>query len=220
MTLAPATRTALSRDRILDEAAALASDPAASFSMRRLADRLGVTPMALYKWFDSRDDLLRALMDRVGEHPPAIVPTDGPWLDRALRFTIAIRANLLEYLPLLRIEGATRRLEANVFREADEALRLMLDVGYEGQAAVDAYRVMFWAVLSFCMVIDVGDATPGADVDMLLHRAVPLTDPELAAAMPHVAALLPHFGPVDRDTFFTQSIRAVLAGLELGAPRS
>lgn len=211
-------RGPLSRDRILDEAAALAADPDASFSMRRLADRLGVTPMALYKWFDNRDDLLRALMDRVGDHPPATVPDDGSWLDRALRFAIAIRANLLEYLPLLRIEGATRRLEVNVFREADEALRLMLEAGYEGQAAVDAYRVLFWAVLNFCMVIDAGDATPGADVDALLHRAVPLPEPELTAAMPHVAALLPHFGPVERDTFFAQSMRAALSGLQHDAP--
>jgi AcrR family transcriptional regulator len=211
-----AGRAPLSRDRILDEAAALASDPAASFSMRRLAERLGVTPMALYKWFDNRDDLLRALMERVGARTPATVPGDGPWLDRALRFTIAIRANLLEYLPLLRIAGAARRLEANVFREADEGLRLMREAGYEGQAAVDAYRAMFWAVFNFCMVIDAGGTTPGSGIDALLHRAVPLDDAELAAAMPTLAALLPHFGPVDHDAFFALSMRALLSGLELG----
>ena len=139
------TRASLSRDRILDEAVALASDSPTAFSMRRLADRLGVTPMALYKWFDNRDDLLRALTERVTGDAAASAPTDGPWLDRALRYTVAIRANLLAYLPLLRIEGASRHLAANVFREADESLRLMLELGYQGQAAVDAYRVMFWA---------------------------------------------------------------------------
>jgi AcrR family transcriptional regulator len=186
--------------------------------MRRLADRLDVTPMALYKWFDNRDDLLRALTDRVSSDAPATVPDDGPWLDRAVRFTIAIRANLLDYLPLLQIEGASRRLAANVFREADEGLRLMLDLGYTGPDAVAAYRVMFWAVLNFCLVIDATDAMPGADTDALLRQVVPLEGAELAAAMPTLAALLPEFGPVDRDTFFRHSMQAMLSGLQLDAP--
>jgi len=211
-------RTALSRDRILDEAAALAADTTASFSMRRLADRLDVTPMALYKWFDNRDDLLRALTNRVSSDTPATVPDDGAWLDRALRFTIAIRANLLEYLPLLQIDGASRRLAANVFREADEGLRLMTELGYTGADAVAAYRVMFWAILNFCLVIDATDAMPGADTDALLHQVVQLDGEELATAMPTLAALLPHFGPVDRDTFFRHSMRAMLCGLQLDAP--
>jgi AcrR family transcriptional regulator len=211
-------RTALSRDRILDEAAALAADTTTSFSMRRLADRLDVTPMALYKWFDNRDALLRALTDRVSSDTPATVPDDGPWLDRALRFTVAIRANLLEYLPLLQIDGASRRLAANVFREADEGLRLMTELGYTGPDAVAAYRVMFWAVLNFCLVIDATDAMPGADTDALLHQVVQLDGEELATAMPTLAALLPHFGPVDRDVFFTHSMRAMLSGLQLDAP--
>jgi len=211
-------RTALSRDRILDEAAALAADTDSAFSMRRLAERLDVTPMALYKWFDNRDELLRALTDRVCSDAPATVPDDGPWLDRALRFTVAIRANLLEYLPLLQIEGASRRLAANVFREADEGLRLMLELGYRGPAAVEAYRVMFWAVTNFCLVIDATDAMPGADTDALLHQVVPLDAQELSDSMPNLAALLPHFGPVDRDAFFAHSLRAVLSGLQLDAP--
>jgi len=210
-------RATLSRDRILDEAAALASDTDSAFSMRRLADRLGVTPMALYKWFDNRDDLVRALTDRVASDTPATVPDDGPWLERALRFTLAIRANLLRYLPVLQIEGASRRLAANVFREADEGLQLMLDLGYAGSDAVEAYRVMFWAVLNFCLVVDATDAMPGADTDALLRQVVPLDGQELQAAMPTLAALLPHFGPVDRDAFFTHSMRAVLSGLQLDA---
>jgi AcrR family transcriptional regulator len=173
--------------------------------------------MALYKWFDNRDDLLRALTDRVSGDAPATVPDDGPWLDRALRFTIAIRANLLEYLPLLQIDGASRRLAANVFREADEGLRLMLELGYTGQDAVEAYRVMFWAVLDYCLVIDATDAMPGADTDALLHQVVQLEGADLADAMPTLAALLPHFGPVDRDAFFAHSLRAVLSGLQLDA---
>lgn len=211
-------RTALSRDLILDEAAALAADTDATFSMRRLADRLGVTPMALYKWFDNRDDLLRALTDRVAADPPATVPDDGPWLDRALRFTTAIRANLLGYLPLLQIDGASRHLATNVFREADEGLRLMLELGYRDQDAVEAYRVMFWSVLNFCLVIDATDAMPGADTDALLHQVVQLDGQELAEAMPTLAALLPRFGAVDHDAFFAHTMRAVLSGLQLDAP--
>lgn len=54
----------LSRERILEAAGELVrEDATATLSMRRLAARLGVTPMALYRHFDSRDELLVALLD-------------------------------------------------------------------------------------------------------------------------------------------------------------
>jgi len=219
------TRTGLSRDRILDAAGELlASDDASAFSMRRLAERLEVTPMALYKWFANKDELLGALTDRVVATPvdvgagPADEAHDGPWLERALRFSARIRAHLVEHLPVLQVEGASRRLASSVFRDADEGLRFMLEIGYEDQDAVDAYRVLFWSVLDFCLVVDANGAMPSASAPEVLAQVAGIEGDDLAIRMPTLALLLHRFSPVDPDVFFERSMRAVLTGLLADAP--
>ena len=59
-------RAALSRDRVLRAAVALAdSARIESLSMRRLADELGVVPMALYKHVANKEELLDGMIDVV-----------------------------------------------------------------------------------------------------------------------------------------------------------
>lgn len=53
------------RSRILEEARDLfAAEGAAAVTMRGIAARVGVTPMALYRYFASREDLLAALVEQ------------------------------------------------------------------------------------------------------------------------------------------------------------
>jgi AcrR family transcriptional regulator len=216
---APVRRT-LNRQRILDAAADLvqAGGPA-TLSMRKLAQRLDVTPMALYRWFDDKDDLVSALTDRIAEPTNSIELPDGPWVERASAYAGAIRRNLLDHLPLLQIEGASRRLAATVVQHSEVGLTLMLEVGYRDAAAVDAYRVLFWNVLDHVLVIDATDALPTATNSRdVVAQMTELAGPDLADRMPNLAALLPHFTAVDPDRFFERSIRTLLAGLAAGAP--
>jgi AcrR family transcriptional regulator len=54
----------LGRERILEQAGDLfLAHGASGVTMRGLAARMGVTPMALYRHFESRDDLLHALLE-------------------------------------------------------------------------------------------------------------------------------------------------------------
>src|ERR1039458_1992243 len=59
-------RTRLSRPLVLQAAVALADeDGLERFSMRRLAQELGVVPMALYKHVANKDELLDGMVDIV-----------------------------------------------------------------------------------------------------------------------------------------------------------
>src|SRR5580698_1504707 len=61
-----AGRTRLSRPLVLQAAVALAdADGLDGFSMRRLAQELGVVPMALYKHVANKDELLDGMVDIV-----------------------------------------------------------------------------------------------------------------------------------------------------------
>src|SRR5262252_9098856 len=60
------SRQALSREGILDVALRLADERGlAAVSMRAVAERVGVTPMALYPHIGSKDALLDGLVDRM-----------------------------------------------------------------------------------------------------------------------------------------------------------
>ena len=57
-------RTPLSRDRVLNAAVALADEVGIeALSMRRLAQELGVVPMALYKHVANKEELLDGMVD-------------------------------------------------------------------------------------------------------------------------------------------------------------
>lgn len=77
----PGRRPALTLEGIAAEAIALAdADGLASVSMARVAERLGVTTMALYRYVGSKDELLGVMSDVAMAPPP--LPDDGPWRDR------------------------------------------------------------------------------------------------------------------------------------------
>jgi AcrR family transcriptional regulator len=71
-------RIRLSRDRVLRAAVARADEVGIdALSMRKLAEELGVVPMALYKHVASKEELLDGMVDIVvGEIDPPVIGTD------------------------------------------------------------------------------------------------------------------------------------------------
>ncbi|MFC7564502.1 TetR/AcrR family transcriptional regulator [Actinomadura namibiensis] len=56
----------MSRDEIIDAAVALVyEDPRRPLTIKRVAAAVESAPMALYRYFPDRDDLLQAVADRV-----------------------------------------------------------------------------------------------------------------------------------------------------------
>lgn len=69
------------RAQILDAALAVAQDLGiAGLSMRAVAERVGVSVMALYRYVDSKEALLDGLVGRVLAEVQ--LPPDGPWQQR------------------------------------------------------------------------------------------------------------------------------------------
>jgi AcrR family transcriptional regulator len=103
-------RAPLSRERVLHAAVELADATGIdALSMRRLAQALGVVPMALYKHVANKEELLDGMLDVVvGEiDPPAADPGgDGDW-QRAVRQRILSARQVL-----LRHPWASRVLES------------------------------------------------------------------------------------------------------------
>ncbi|MGY1624137.1 TetR/AcrR family transcriptional regulator [Geodermatophilus sp. SYSU D00965] len=103
-------REPLNRDRVLHAAVALADEVGlAAVSMRRLAQQLGVVPMALYKHVADKEELLDGMVDVVlGEIAPPDPALD--WKGAVRQRVLAARRTVLRH-PWARqaIESRTHR---------------------------------------------------------------------------------------------------------------
>ena len=102
-------RAPLSRESVLAAATELAAaEGLTAISMRRLADHLGVVPMALYKHVSNKDDLVAGMIDVVVASFPQ--PTGSGWRLRVRERVLGARSALAAK-PWLRpaLESATVR---------------------------------------------------------------------------------------------------------------
>lgn len=105
-----ARREPLSRDRVLQAAVALADVVGIeALSMRRLAQELGVVPMALYKHVANKDELVDGMVDVVLTGIEPVDPTPD-WRPAVRRRVLSARQVVLRH-PWARkaIESRTRR---------------------------------------------------------------------------------------------------------------
>src|SRR5271156_4058035 len=76
-------RARLTRRAVVDRAMHLADSAGLdSLTIRKLAQELGVTPMALYWHFRSKDELLDGLAERVWSEIDVDVDAEAPWPDQ------------------------------------------------------------------------------------------------------------------------------------------
>lgn len=212
-------RTPLDVGRILDAAAALIeSDGAEAFSMRRLAASLGVTPMALYRWFDDRDALLDALGARTFDSFELPADVEAPWVDRMLLVADALRQELLAGRAILPLVGGRRRTDRLMARCADRVLSLLAEIGVSPDDAVARFRSFHWAIVGFVFTIDAGPTLPGnAQDDPRNRELAALVEAIGPEEVPHLAASLSRFGPVDLDELFSSTMRSLVVGIAVEA---
>jgi len=89
-------RGSLSPEVILDAAEAVATDGWDAFSMRAVAARLEAVPMALYNHFETKEQLVDALLDRVLSRFEPSPPT-GDWIEDLRAFARAHRQVLADH---------------------------------------------------------------------------------------------------------------------------
>jgi AcrR family transcriptional regulator len=137
-----APRGSLSRGAILDGAVAVLDERGpAALTMRSLADRLGVRPMALYTYFASKDELLDAVRDHILRDLDSR-PAGGDWADRLRAVGLALYRLLVAHPALIHL-FATRPLAGDEAAGATEAhLRVLRDAGFDRVTAARAHLTL------------------------------------------------------------------------------
>ena len=145
-------RARLTKSAVVDRAMQLADAAGLDgLTIRKLAQELGVTPMALYWHFRSKDELLDGLAERVWSEIDVNVDAEGPWPDQ-------LRGLLESLLQVLRAHPAAPALLLHKETQNDSFLRateITLDVlrkaGFDPRYASEIARSTLWTGITLVM---------------------------------------------------------------------
>ena len=218
------SREPLSRDRILQTAVALADGGGIeSISMRRIAQELGVVPMALYKHVANKDELLDWMIDVVvGEIDPPIEGAD--WKTTMRERILSARRALLRHPWASRVLETRTEPTPTVITYMDSMMGVFLAGGFSVDLMHHAMHVLGSRILGFSQeLFDDASSMPAEDAAEVWTQ--------MADAYPNIARLIPvaigtHEGPVvgggcDDQFEFEFALDLILDGLErLRAPQA
>ncbi|MGW7052073.1 TetR/AcrR family transcriptional regulator [Streptomyces sp. NPDC054887] len=201
-----APRTALTRDEVLDAAAALVREHGpAALTMRRLAAGLGTAVTSIWH-VGNRESLLDALVERTVEEMGAVRPAGRTPAARIVSAARSLRRELLErphLIAMVHERGLTERM----FLPAQRALvRETHAAGLRGARAAEAVRAVQYQVVGYVLVernrARAPEQHPGREELWDARNAE--HDPTLARAPAR---------PADPERLFVNSVRALVEGL-------
>src|SRR3978361_2058477 len=132
-TVAPtktSTRPSLSREVVADRALAIAdAEGIEAVTIRRLATELGVTPMALYWHFRTKEDLLAGLGDRVLDAVVVPEPT-GEWAADIRAALVALVAAMRPHPQVAHLVAERVMAHPTGLELTETALRSLSDGGF------------------------------------------------------------------------------------------
>jgi TetR/AcrR family tetracycline transcriptional repressor len=145
-------RTRLTRTSVVDRAMRLADAVGLdALTIRKLAQELGVTPMALYWHFHSKDELLDGLAERVWSEIDINVDDAAPWPDQ-------LRALLESLLRVLRAHPAAPALllhketqNESFLRATETTLEVLRNAGFDPLYASEIARSTLWTGITLVM---------------------------------------------------------------------
>lgn len=198
-------RKTLNRARVLAEALTMLDrEGVEAFSMRRLAERLRVTPMALYNHVGDRDELLQAVAALVVDG--IAWPEHDDWREQVRGCFRALRSACLAHPGAVPLIEAADELPVSIFRPMELILAAL---GRTGLGHADALRA-YYLLTTFTLGqagYQIRGWSRGVDAAAAVERA--RIDP---AAFPHVSRVL-SAAEWDFDASFEFGLSVILDGL-------
>jgi AcrR family transcriptional regulator len=163
----------LSKQRVLRAAVALAdAGGVEALSMRKLAQQLGVVPMALYKHVANKDELLDGMVDVVvSEIDPPLSGTD--WKTAIRRRVLSARSALLRHPWASRVIESRATATPTVLQYMDSMIGIFRAGGFSIDLTHHAMHAMGSRLLGFSQELfdDTADIGPEMQADMLRDLA-------------------------------------------------
>jgi len=163
----------LSKERVLRAAVAVADEGGVdALSMRRIAQELGVVPMALYKHVANKDELLDGMVDVVvGEIDPPASGTD--WKTAVRQRVLSARGALLRHPWASQVIESRTSATSAVLGYMDSMVGIFRAGGFSIDLTHHAMHAMGSRLLGFTQELfdDTADLSPEAAAAMLREFA-------------------------------------------------
>jgi AcrR family transcriptional regulator len=161
-------REAVTRERILEVAVDLADrEGIEALSMRRIAQRLGVVPMALYKHVANKEEILdgmaEAIVDEIEDPPPG-----ADWKTAVRGRILSARRALLRHPWAARLIASRTEPGPKMLAYMDSMIGLFLAGGFSIDLTHHALHAMGSRLMGFTQELydDTGDMDPEQELEM------------------------------------------------------
>jgi AcrR family transcriptional regulator len=209
----------LTREVVLREALALLDDEGfEALTMRRLSERLGVVPMALYRHVANKDDLIIGVIDLAVSLVP-IPSTELDWRTGLHVLAHSIRRTMLQHPGIVGPVVTQPALGVHALVIGEYGLAVMRNAGFapddaqRGPNTVLAYTLGFVA-LEVPRLGQLENARSG--VPSGLDTAYDQLPIEI---FPHTVEVRPRAEELVSETQFEYGLQRILDGIELHAPK-
>ena len=198
-------REPLSRERIVEAALARIDDEGLdSLSMRRLGSDLGVEAMSLYNYFDTKEEMLDAVVALMVIAVRAPGPEVESWRERLLETARSFRAVATSHpnaFPLFMARPVGAYLSGRAAAEA--SIGTLMAAGFDQPSAIRAFRAIARYIVGFCMAEAAGsrqaaDIPTGIDVEGSL-----------------ISGVMADLVDSDDDSLFEYGMSLIVTGLEV-----
>lgn len=205
-------KRALTLQQVVDAGiAAAVADGIGAVSMARVAERLGVSTMALYRYVPGKDDLLELMVDTALGPPPAAVAAET-WRAGLLRWAVGVRDGYRRHPWALRVPIVAPPLGPNNVRWLENGLAALRRTKLSGQEKVSCLLLISGFVRNEELLRqDMAADQPADRYAAVLAR---LIEP---AQFPNVAAVLESGAMSDEEGIegeFDFGIERILDGIE------
>jgi AcrR family transcriptional regulator len=208
-----AIRKPLSSARVLQAAVALADEAGlGAFSMRGLAQELGVVPMALYKHVANKDELLDGMVDIVFSEIE-LPSEDLDWRSAMRRRAISTREALKRHSWAIGMMESRHPGPANLLNH-NAVMSCLRQAGFSFKMAIHAYSVQDAYIYGFALQEkDLAFETPDSAGAAAQRRVSTIGALDNYPYLVEVATKLPESG-YDNAAEFAWGLDLILDGLE------
>jgi TetR/AcrR family tetracycline transcriptional repressor len=212
-------RGSLTRDEIIKEALALLEQEGpGALSMRRLADRLGVTPNALYTHVRGKADLIDGLIDQVYAGLTLTPDPAGDWTQQLTTLSQQIRDHLLAHPAVVPYALQQPGLGPHSLRLGEAIYNVLRPAGFSNQAVVGTVYALLTYILGFVALEIPRAGTDPQTSDEFVRRMWAFFAALPAGEFPHTVQLAAQLARISTDDQFQFGIRTFLAGLNAQQP--
>jgi TetR/AcrR family tetracycline transcriptional repressor len=211
-------RGSLTREEIIKEALALLEQQGpGALSMRRLADRLGVTPNALYTHVRGKADLINGLIDQVYAGLTLKPDPAGDWTQQLATLSQQIRQHLLTHPAVVPYALQQPGLGPHSLRLGEAIYNILRPAGFSDQAVVGTVYALVTYILGFVALEIPRAGTDPQTSDEYVRRMWAFFAALPPGEFPHTVQLAAQLARISTDDQFQFGIRTFLAGLNAHA---